>query len=31
MIIKFDQPEQAINALVKNQVTVINGADLYTL
>jgi hypothetical protein len=31
MIFKFDQPEQAINALEKNQVTVINGADLYTL
>jgi len=31
MIFKFDQPEQAINALEKNQVTVINGVDLYTL
>lgn len=31
MIFKFDHPEQAISALEKNRVTVINGADLYTL
>lgn len=31
MIFKFDQPEQAISALEKNQATVINGAELYTL
>ena len=31
MIFKFDHPEQAISALEKNQVPVINGADLYTL
>jgi hypothetical protein len=31
MIFKFDQPEQAISALEKNQVTVINGAELYRL
>jgi hypothetical protein len=31
MIFKFDHPEEAINTLATNHVTVINGAELYKL
>ena len=31
MVFRFDQPDDAINVLMKNGITVINGNDLYKL